>query len=183
MSDTGKTEPIAAEENLHILQESALFFRDAYQEKPQPSVPPPTPTSQYGFDYSFEPLPATLPNLDNVTIPLVRQEGIKTCIRILAEYFGCKEYKFNLLQFWFLDIVVDCLWKVQDEFKLPEKLQKTVLSWILYIIDVIKGKFKLSTKIATYCVLSPQMSTIHDNYQIFKPAQFFITASSKAGVM
>lgn len=142
MSDTGITESMVVEQCLNILKENALIFRETYKEKPQPSVPPPTPTSDYGFDYTFEPLPATLPNLDDVKIPLVRQQGIKTCIRILAEYLGCKEYKFNLLQFWFLDIVVDCLWKVQDEFKLPEKLQKTVLSWILYIVDVIRGKIK-----------------------------------------
>lgn len=146
MSDPERTQPIVVEECLNILKETALIFRDKYQEKPQPSVPPPTPISGYDFDYSFEPLPATLPNLDDVKIPLVRQEGIKSCIRILAEYFGCKDYKFNLLQFWFLDIVVDCLWKVQDEFKLPEKLQKTVLSWILYIVDVIRGKVKFNTK-------------------------------------
>lgn len=102
-------------------------------------VPPPTPSSQFGLEIDFQPLPPKLPDVSDLKIPLVRKSGIKQCIDILAEYFQCYDYKFNLFQFWFLDIVTDCLWKVQDEFRFPDSLQKTVLEWILFVFDKMRG--------------------------------------------
>lgn len=103
------------------------------------TVPPPTPSSQFGLELSFQGLPSKLPNVDNLKIPVVRRNGIKLCIDTLAEYFQCQDYKFNHFQFWFLDVVTDCLWRAQDEFRFPDKLQKTVLNWILFIFDKIRG--------------------------------------------
>lgn len=104
-------------------------------------VPPPTPASPILFEYYIEPLPDELPNLVRKNLPVVREKGVKLCMELLSKYFGCAEYKFNLVQFWFLDMVTDCLWKVQDEFRLPEALQKTVLEWILHIFDKIRGTY------------------------------------------
>lgn len=77
--------------------------------------------------------------MDNLKIPEVRRNGVKLCIDVLAEYFQCQDYKFNHFQFWFLDVVTDCLWKAQDEFRFPDQLQKVVLSWILFIFDKMRG--------------------------------------------
>lgn len=103
------------------------------------TVPPPTPSSQIGLGLNFQFLPPKLPSTDELKIPLVRRNGIKVCIDTLAEYFQCNDRKFNLFQFWFLDVVTDCLWKVQDEFRFPDELQKTVLDWILFIFDKMRG--------------------------------------------
>lgn len=104
--------------------------------------PPPTPSSQLGLEFKFEPLPCKLPGANDLKIPIVRATGVKLCIDALSEYFGCGEYKFNLFQFWFLDVVTDCLWRVQDEFRFPEELQRTVLGWILFIFDLMRGGSK-----------------------------------------
>lgn len=108
-------------------------------------VPPPTPSSQYELELNFEPIPPKLSTVEDLQIPLVRKNGIKLCIDVLAEYFQCEDYKFNLFQFWFLDVVTDCLWKVQDEFRFPDKFQKTVLEWILFIFDKMRGMHKSKT--------------------------------------
>lgn len=122
-----------------LLTEDAIYYRYPWEEKPTASVPPPTPSSDFGFEYTFKPLPDELPSAVNLKVPLVREKGVKICIELLADYFGCKDYNFNLFQFWFLDVLTDCLWKVQDEFGFPDHLQKVVLEWILYIFDVIRG--------------------------------------------
>lgn len=103
------------------------------------TVPPPTPTSQFDFEVNFQALPFQLPNVEKLDIPVIRKTGIKLCVDTLANYFQCQDYKFNLFQFWFLDVVTDCLWKAQDEFRFPDVLQKTVLSWILFVFDKIRG--------------------------------------------
>lgn len=103
--------------------------------------PPPTPSSQFDFELNFQTLPNKSINLDNLKIPEVKRDGIKLCIDTLADYFQCQDYKFNPIQFWFLDTITDCLWKAQDEFRFPDQLQKIVLNWILFIFDKIKGLF------------------------------------------
>lgn len=123
-----------------LLTDGAIHYRDAWEEKPGANVPPPTPCSDFGFEYSFLPLPQELPGVDKLKVPLVREKGVKICIELLADYFGCKDYNFSLFQFWFLDILTDCLWKTQDEFQFPDELQKTVLEWVLYIFNVIRGE-------------------------------------------
>lgn len=130
-------EPVTYEPKL--LTEDAIYYRNTWDEKPTASVPPPTPTSDFGFEYTFKPLPDELPSAANLKLPLVREKGVKICIELMAEYFGCKDYNFSLFQFWFLDVITDCLWKAQDEFGFPDHLQKVILEWILYIFDVIRG--------------------------------------------
>lgn len=103
------------------------------------TVPPPTPSSQIDYNINFQALPFQLPDVENLNIPMVRKTGVKLCIDTLAEYFQCQDYKFNLFQFWFLDVVTDCLWRAQDEFRFPDPLQKTVLNWILFVFDKLRG--------------------------------------------
>jgi hypothetical protein len=104
-------------------------------------VPPTTPASHYSFQNRINLIPLSFPKLDQFKLPYIREVGIKTCIDILSEYFACKDYKLNAVQFWFLDVITDCLWKVQDEFQFPEPYQKIIVEWILFVVDLIRGLF------------------------------------------
>lgn len=110
------------------------------EDHPFPVVPPTTPRSdQFRFDFRYQRLPRVLLDLSTLEIPLIRECGIKRCIEELALYFGCTEYKFNYLQFWFLDILTDCIWRAQDRYEFPPDQQKIILSWILFALDIIGG--------------------------------------------
>lgn len=101
-------------------------------------VPPSSPREDLNFQI-YEPLQDNLPNLLNFKIPFIREIGIKATIDKLGEYFQCKNYKINLLHFWFLDIITDCLWRIQDEFNLIESDQKIVLEWIIFVFNLTRG--------------------------------------------
>lgn len=164
-------EPVTYEPKL--LTEDAIYYRYTWDEKPTASVPPPTPSSDFGFENTFKALPDELPNTVNLKLPLVREKGVKICIELLADYFGCKDYSFSLFQFWFLDVMTDCLWKAQDEFGFPDYLQKVVLEWILYIFDAIRGLTSFETKIwTTKCLcLGPAINFSRKKVnQLFKEA-------------
>lgn len=105
---------------------------------PIPYVPPPTP-EQCILEYSYPSLPSPFPDLAKLDIPYVKEIGIKASLDLLAKYLNCADYKFNLIQFWFLDIITECLWRCQDEFQFPTDYQKLIIEWILYIFDLIRG--------------------------------------------
>ncbi|CAG9834907.1 unnamed protein product [Diabrotica balteata] len=98
-------------------------------------VPPTTPSNLIQ-DYEVAPVPAHLPKLSKN--PWVRNIGVKETIKRLADVYGCKQFKNNLVQFWFLDFLADCLWRVQDEYQFNEKQQQVVLDWVLFVFNLIR---------------------------------------------
>lgn len=104
-------------------------------------VPPSSPKSSFIYDKTIDTITDKIIDVSNLKIPYVRVLGIKNTIDILGEFFGCTIYKTSLPQFWFLDMVTDCLWKCQDEFMLNEEYQKSVLKWVLFLFDIIRGEF------------------------------------------
>ncbi|KAF5291147.1 hypothetical protein FQA39_LY14389 [Lamprigera yunnana] len=134
--------------DVHYLKEDALFFRNEKLKKVQSldNVPQHTPNSEYEFDNQFKPVPP-FPDVANLEIPYIRDKGIKHCIMHFGNFFDCNEYAKNYLQFWFLDIVTDCVWCMQDEYRLPVELQKIVLQWFLYFLDILRDpKMNVSRK-------------------------------------
>ncbi|KAF5308535.1 hypothetical protein FQR65_LT06200 [Abscondita terminalis] len=101
-------------------------------------IPPQTPNSEFNFQETFKPIPP-FPNLDNLDIPYVRDKGVKYCISYFGDYFNCTDYKTNFLQFWFLDVLTDCVWCLQDKFQLPINVQKIVIDWFLTFVDLIRN--------------------------------------------
>lgn len=126
----------------HCLPEDALVLRRFWNkdESPRDCVPPPTPNADYEFNHKFYKFPQALPDISELNLPYVREIGVKATIDLLGNFFQCKEYTCNLLQFWFLDVMTASLWITQDDFQFPDELQKVVLSWILYFIDLIRGR-------------------------------------------
>lgn len=107
------------------------------------TVPPPTPASEFSFGDHFNAVSRQFRKFpDNFRLPYVREIGVKSCIDELSGYFNCTQYKIDAVQFWFLDVVTDCLWRVQDEFQFPEDYQKIILEWIIYVIDLIRGFYQ-----------------------------------------
>lgn len=105
-------------------------------------VPPSSPRGNFIVDRSIDSIPVKFNNVSDLNIPYIRILGIKKTIEILGEFFGCTIYKTNLIQFWFLDMVTDCLWKCQDEFMLDDTHQRFVLEWILYFFDMIRDPLR-----------------------------------------
>lgn len=115
-----------------------------YQTDEAPSysrglVPPSSPKEVF-FEYTVNSLPDTFPKLRDLRLPRVRMIGVKASIEMFAQMFKCYEFKLNLLQFWFLDMLTDCLWRAQDEYQFPETQQKVILEWVLYFFKLIRGK-------------------------------------------
>lgn len=109
-------------------------------EEETPSVPPPTPNSAFDFESAkITPVPPIL-NADDLELPCVRELGVKKCIDYLGDFFNCTEYEHNLLHFWFLQMVTDLLWRLQERFKLSLDMQKVALKWVLYMFNLLRGK-------------------------------------------
>ncbi|XP_044755667.1 uncharacterized protein LOC123314441 [Coccinella septempunctata] len=101
-------------------------------------VPHSSPKSNIIFHKYVDTLPEKTNVIENLDIPYIRILGIRNTVKHIGEFFGCTLYKTSLLQFWFLDMVTDCLWKCQDEFTLNDQNQKCVLSWVLYVFNIIR---------------------------------------------
>ncbi|GJQ85031.1 hypothetical protein Trydic_g3692 [Trypoxylus dichotomus] len=117
--------------------EAIYFYTVPGKEKENPEVPPCTPDNIASLTMLPQAFPDAFPSFNDLTVPYVREIGIKACMHVLGEYLHCTNYAFNYLQFWFIDILVDCLWKTQDEYYLCEKEQKIVLEWIVYAFKMI----------------------------------------------
>ncbi|XP_076253566.1 uncharacterized protein LOC143191989 [Rhynchophorus ferrugineus] len=129
-------EEIETIEPIKLLPENAIYFYQKSLEKDPPAVPPPTPRELI-TDCYVTILPTIPDSLDTLDIPYVRENGIRDSIQLLSDYFSCQHYKQNLVQFWFLDVVVDCLWKTQDEYRFQKEQQKTVLEWLMFVFKLI----------------------------------------------
>lgn len=123
----------------HALPEDIINLWTVPTIKERDRVAPSTPNyNQVRFERdSVEPLPANYPNLDMLKIPYIRKMGIKSCIELLGRFFNCNSYTSNHLHFWFLDVITDCLWRLQDDFQLPDDDQKKVLEYFLYFFKMI----------------------------------------------
>lgn len=102
-------------------------------------VPPSTPINISNLIVLPKPFPNTFPKFDDFTVPYVREVGVKKCIEEMGKYLNCTNYAFDYLQFWFVDALVDCLWKAQDEYYLGEDEQKMVLRWVVYVFTLMTG--------------------------------------------
>lgn len=109
--------------------------------------PPPTPTSNFTFEYNINSIPKQFPQLANLDIPRIGDVGVKVSLERLAYFFDCPDYKSNLIQFWYLDIIADCLWRVQHTHNFPDDYQKIVLEWILFMFHLIQGLTHVSYRI------------------------------------
>ncbi|CAG9862834.1 unnamed protein product [Phyllotreta striolata] len=98
-----------------------------------------TPLAEQIPDHYAASVPDHIPKITIHDIPTVRKIGVKETIKILAKLFDCNYYTCNYPQFWFLDFITDCLWKVQDEFQFPVEQQIIILEWILYIFNLIRA--------------------------------------------
>lgn len=130
-------------EEIKLLSEDCIKLWQVSRDDNYDAVPPSSPQGDLNYTI-YDPLPITLPNVRNLKIPYVREIGVKTAIETLADHFQCNNYRINLLHFWFLDIITDCLWKAQEEFDLPESDQKIVLQWIIFLFNLIKGNLSSS---------------------------------------
>lgn len=123
-----------------LSETEAIYFWSAVREdKSDLLVPPCTPQNISSFVTFTQPLPTTFPSFDNFEIPFVREVGVKKSMEIMAKYLKCGDYAFDYLQFWIIDILVDCLWKSQDEYYLGESDQKIVLEWVVYVFKIMTG--------------------------------------------
>nr|CAH7754534.1 unnamed protein product [Callosobruchus chinensis] len=105
---------------------------------------PPSPRD-CATDIKAIPLPAAFPKIDeSKTLPLVREIGVKAFIVYLSEQLGLKDYKTSLLQFWFLDILTDIVWRAQDEYQFPDEHQKSILEWVFFVFDLIRCFFNIA---------------------------------------
>ncbi|KAJ3644011.1 hypothetical protein Zmor_026688 [Zophobas morio] len=102
------------------------------------TVPPVTPSDAFAFNNELSQINRPFPKLADFKLPYIREVGVKASIDILSKHFSCLDYKYNAVQFWFLDVITDCLWKVQDEFQFPERYQKIIVEWILHVFDLIR---------------------------------------------
>lgn len=123
----------------HPLSENALFIFNVPEEKEHPPKPPSSPRELI-TDCYISVLPKIPENISDLEIPFVRQVGVRDSIETLAPFFSCEDYRSNLVEFWFLDVIVDCIWKVQDEYRFPAEQQKCILEWVLFIIELIISK-------------------------------------------
>lgn len=87
-------------------------------------------------------LPQRLPLLPNLSpLPLVRQRGVNRAIKDLGKIFKLNYYDESLIQFWYLDMLTDFLWRLQDDFHLPIEFQRIGLSWIIFFLSLVIGNF------------------------------------------
>lgn len=121
-------------------------------------VPPSSPKEIF-LDYTITPLPDSFPKVKDLRLPKIRLVGVKAAIETLSQLFKCGEFKLNLLQFWFLDMLADCIWRAQDDYQFPEAQQKVIIEWVLYFFKLVKGKFRL---FAIFCNILGSMSWIED---------------------
>lgn len=121
------------------LSELTLRYFERWKEKARPEVPPPTPDSVFDFEIAGIPSVPTKLDAEDLEIPLVKDIGVKRCINYLGEFFNCKEFQHNMLQFWFLQMITDLLWRLQDKFCLPLDMQKVTLKWVLYMFNLVRG--------------------------------------------
>ncbi|CAG9769449.1 unnamed protein product [Ceutorhynchus assimilis] len=126
------------EPSLHYLSEKSILL----YKVPDEIVHAPTPSStpkQLITDCYTTILPNFPESIQNIKIPYVREVGIRDAIASLAPFFKCDDYKNNLVQFWFLDIIVDCLWISQDEYRFSISHQKCILEWLLFVFKLISS--------------------------------------------
>ncbi|KAK9717809.1 hypothetical protein QE152_g23542 [Popillia japonica] len=134
-------EPHTPPEPKFLSDTEAVFFYNAIHEvKPDVEVPQCTPDNISSLTILPQPFPASFPSFTDFNIPYVREIGVKSCMEIFGDFLDCKNYAYDYMQFWFIDILVDCLWKTQDEYYLREKEQKTVLDWIVYAFTMLTDK-------------------------------------------
>lgn len=142
--DSGRTtedESVRDIENsgLHYLSDNGILLYKIPDEKELPKKPPPTP-KELVSDCYVTILPNFPDNVSNIEIPYVREIGIRESIGMLSSFFNCNDYKNNLVQFWFLDVIVDCIWRAQDEFRFAIREQKFILDWILFMFKLIRSR-------------------------------------------
>lgn len=128
-----------------LSDQSAIYFNKIWPGEYRDTVQPGSPRGDFDFESSYESVPDELPSLEDLNIPLVKQLGVKECIRILGNYFQCESYQTNMCHFWFLDILVDSLWKMQDDYNFTTHHQKIVMGWIIFIFNLLRGEYKKTT--------------------------------------
>lgn len=120
--------------------EGAIFFHKIWSGITRHTAQPTSPKGDFDFEGVYESVPDILPPLDGIELPYVRDVGVKESIRILGSYFQCDNYDVNLCHFWFLDVVVDALWRAQDVYNFEMEQQRAVLEWIICIFNFIRGQ-------------------------------------------
>nr|XP_023029022.1 uncharacterized protein LOC111517180 [Leptinotarsa decemlineata] len=120
--------------------------------------------------YKVAPLPDAFPKLNDVKLPFVRDVGVKVAIEKLSDILGCRDYKLNAIQFWFLDIIADCLWRAQDEFQFPDLQQKIILEWVLYTFNLVRDeRLDLSRK-TVFKIIREAFSIAEDHIETGVPS-------------
>lgn len=118
------------------LPETSIPIYTSPEEKEHPPKPPPTPVDLVNDCYVTI-LPKIPDSFKEINLPYVREAGIRCTIDTLAPFFSCYDYPNNLIEFWFLDFVVDCIWKSQDEFRFSVSQQKQILEWLMCFLKII----------------------------------------------
>lgn len=136
MSDVGVQQPENPELEVKYLGDEAIYFYTK-PKKGRSKVPPPTPSYDMDFERNLEIPVINVGQIDE--IPEVQEEGIKFTIENLGRRLGCDNYEYDLIQFWFLDILTDCMWKAQDIFQFTSIEQKIILKWVTEIFKIIAG--------------------------------------------
>lgn len=70
-------------------------------------------------------------------LPIVRDQGVLKTIDELARILNFKNHKFSMIEFWYLDILTDFLWRMQDEFALPAEEQRIGLAWVIFFLKLL----------------------------------------------
>ena len=115
-------------------------FLMAISESSSPSVPPPTPECISDIKPFENAMPMEFPPLDDLELPYVREVGVKSCMGTLGGHLNCRNYVVHSVQFWFLDMLTDCLWRCQDEYSFSANNQKVVLEWVVYFFKLLSSK-------------------------------------------
>lgn len=128
--------PILENVSPRSLPETFIPIYTSPKEKQPPPKPPPTPVDLV-TDCYVTILPKIPDSFKEINLPYVREAGIRYTIDTLAPFFSCYDYPNNLIEFWFLDFVVDCIWKSQDEFRFSVCQQKQILEWLMCFLKII----------------------------------------------
>lgn len=106
------------------------------------SVAPDSPNENFSFEDDYRPIAEEIRSFKEFEIPYVKEKGVRECLVLLAEYLKFDNYQINMLEFWVLDMLVDCLWKLQDEYGFTDDQQRVIMDWAVCIFNFVRGKSK-----------------------------------------
>ncbi|XP_049858903.1 uncharacterized protein LOC126353825 [Schistocerca gregaria] len=73
-------------------------------------------------------------------LPAISDLSLPNIYPILASALGVDDYQYNMLSFWFVDILGEAIRIAQDELQLSMSSQKRMVAWFVNILRAIKER-------------------------------------------